>query len=389
MRPDRIADMRQAGIEPTPADFVGDQPPMSNDEPSFAPNADGVQADTVQRDQLPKGLLARIRYRLLGHGSSAALDREAPFSLFGGTLLKRVANGILLGLNGVGFYLLVGMIVLQNIDNNPDFKPASPIEGGLRSIDIAAALIEREVDTHEWVVNSPFFSPGYLLDNMASYQEGVIYGLGRFTTEMVDHIGRTRGSSQVDPDLDRANGLLRFPGDVWIFEPEKSFAPMVTSEEQYRAARQSLLSYNRRFAEGRAVFDPRIDNFLIILERIAADVGSQSALLENYQRNGSRNPLDTRIDRLFFETKGRLYAYYLILKALEEDFANVIEQRDLGAVWRQMLGGFREAAGHVPFMVLNSEPGSLIFPSHLAEQGFFILRAKTQLLDVVAVLRAS
>lgn len=388
MRPDIAGDVRRSDAAPAQAHVVDSQDLTPDDETPAEQHASHDQADTAPEDQRPDGLLARIRHRLLG-GTTAVVQRETSPVLLGGTILRRAANGFLLVLNGIGLYLLIGMVALQDIDNDPDFTPPTPIEGGLRSIDMAAALIEREVDTHEWVVNSPFFSPGYLLDNMASFQEGVIYGLGRFTTEMVDHIGRNRGSSQVDPDLDRANGLLRFPGDIWVFELEKSFAPMVTSEEQYRAAREALLSYNRRFAEGRAIFDPRIDNFLIILERIAADVGSQSALIENYQRNGSRNPLDTRIDQLFFETKGRLYAYYLLLKTLEEDFAKVIEQRDLGAVWRQMLGGFREAAGHVPFMVLNGEPGSLFFPSHLAEQGFFILRAKTQLLDVVAVLRAS
>lgn len=334
-------------------------------------------------------LLARDRARLRKIGPTLVACASSPSLLLGRTRWQRVTRFVLLAVNLVGLYLLVGMVLLHRIDNDPDFVPETRIESGLYAVDLAAALIDREVNVHAWVSNAPFFSPGILLDNMAAYQGGILYALGRFTTEMADHLGRTRGSSRVDEDLDRANGLLRFPGDVWVFELDQSFAPMVTSEDQYRAARASLLAYNRRLADGNAVFDPRVDNLLIMLERIVADVGSQSALLEWFMRHGPRNPLDTTIDRVFFETKGKIYAYYLLLKALEQDFADVIRQRDLEAVWRQMLGGFREAAGHVPFMVLNGEPGSLFLPSHLAEQGFFILRAKTQLLDVEAVLRAS
>lgn len=345
-----------------------------------------------QAASAPGGLrrrLARVRTSLSNGGATLAAHARSPSLLLGRTRWQRGTRSALLVANAIGLYFLIGMVLLHRVDNDPDFTPAVQIEGGLRSVDVAAALIDREVNSHAWVSNAPFFSPGILLDNMAAFQGGVLYALGRFTTELVDHLGRTRGSSRVDPDLDRANGLLRFPGDVWVFEPDQSLAPMVTSEEQYRSARAALLAYNRRLAEDRAVFDPRIDNLLVMLERIIADVGSQSALLEWFMRNGPRNPVDTSIDRMFFETKGKIYTYYLLLKALEDDFADVIRQRDLEAVWRQMLSGFREAAGHVPFMVLNGAPGSLFLPSHLAEQGFFILRAKTQLLDVAAVLRAS
>jgi hypothetical protein len=313
---------------------------------------------------------------------------RSPSTLLGRGLWQRTARVGLILLNLVGLYFLIGMIQMRQIDNDPGFSATQVTEGGLRSVDIAAALIEREVTTNEWVMNSPPFSPGVLLDNMAAFQDGIMYGLGRFTTEMVDNLARSRGSSQVDPNLDRANGLLRYPGDIWTFELGQSLAPQITSEEQYRAARNALLSYNTRLANGEALFDPRPDNLLILLERIIADVGSQAALLDRMVWNGPRSIVDPAVDWLFFNTKGRIYAYYMLLRELEHDFADVIQQQGLGRVWSQMLGGFREAASHVPFMVINGEPGGLFTPSHLAEQGFMVLRAKTQLLDVAAVLSA-
>src|SRR3546814_5528879 len=91
---------------------------------------------------------------------------------------------------------------------------------------------------------------------------------------MTDQIGRTRGSSEADRDLDKAAGLLKFPGDVWIYDLSTSFLPTASSESQYRSARRALLAYNDRLAAGQAIFERRADNLLGTIERIAADLGS-------------------------------------------------------------------------------------------------------------------
>src|SRR3546814_4617938 len=88
--------------------------------------------------------------------------------------------------------------------------------------------------------------PGSLLDNMPNYQLGMIHALGRFAFQMVDQIGRTRGSSQTDTDLQEAAGLLQYSGTKWIFDFSTSLLPTAKSEDQYRKARRALLNYNSR-----------------------------------------------------------------------------------------------------------------------------------------------
>ncbi|MEO0822962.1 MAG: DUF2333 domain-containing protein, partial [Pseudomonadota bacterium] len=56
-----------------------------------------------------------------------------------------------------------------------------------------------------------------------------------------------------------------------------------------------------------------------------------------------------------------------------------------GMVWSRMITSFENAAAMRPLIITNSPPGSMIVPSHVAELGFFALRAKTQLRDVMAV----
>ena len=53
----------------------------------------------------------------------------------------------------------------------------------------------------------PFFVPAGILDNMPNFQRGIMAALGRFSTELMDQVGRTRGTSQVDRDLEQARGL--------------------------------------------------------------------------------------------------------------------------------------------------------------------------------------
>src|SRR3546814_4201060 len=101
-----------------------------------------------------------------------------------------------------GLYYPVGMLLAHKIDDNLDYQiPATDTaKSGSRAVAMAAALIDREVNHTGWVANDPFFMPGSLLDNMPNYQLGMIHALGRFAFQMVDQIGRTRGSSQTDTD---------------------------------------------------------------------------------------------------------------------------------------------------------------------------------------------
>jgi len=102
---------------------------------------------------------------------------------------------VLVGL--VFVYYLGGMIWVHTIDDDIGYQVAEPVESGSQAVDMAAALIAREVDENNWTANDPFFMPGWALDNMPNYQQGMIYALSRFAVEMSDQIGRARGSSLV------------------------------------------------------------------------------------------------------------------------------------------------------------------------------------------------
>ncbi|MFP5468750.1 MAG: DUF2333 family protein [Alphaproteobacteria bacterium] len=286
-------------------------------------------------------------------------------------------------------YYPVGMLWWHTINDDLSFDVSADSlqPGQSRAVAVAAGLIDREVNKSGWVANNPFFTPSAMLDNMPAYQQGIISALARFSFELADQIGRTRGSSEIDADLKNASGLLQYSGTVWVWDPSVSLAPTATSEEQYEKARKALENYNRRLADGKAMFERRGDNLLATMERIALDLGSSSAVLERQVAEHSSDFVDFQADDLFYNVKGQTYAYYVVLRALGGDFENVLRERELAGVYAQMLNSLHEAASLDPWVVTNGAPDGLFPNSHLAAQGFYLLRARTQLREISDILR--
>jgi hypothetical protein len=284
-------------------------------------------------------------------------------------------------------YYPVGALWIHEIDDDVSFGPGDVAPGASRSIAMAAALIDREVNQHEWPANDPWFLPGAVLDNMPSYQIGIIISLRRFLQEMTDQVSRVRGSSASDIDLEAARSRLNNDPDIWVVDFRISVVGVTSSSERlYRTGRDSLLNYNRRLAAGQAVFERRADNLQATLDRIAKDLGSASANVERQVEQGSQKWIDFNADNVFYQTKGQLYAYALLLRELGADFEPVIKEKNLTAAWTDMVGNLEKAAQLQPWVVVNGAPDSAIFPSHLSGQGLFLLRARTQLGEISDIL---
>jgi hypothetical protein len=285
-------------------------------------------------------------------------------------------------------YYPIGMLITHDINDDPAYEIPGPLvsKGGSRAVAMAAALILREVDESRWVANDPFFLPPAALDNMPNYQQGIIAALARFAFELTDQIGRTRGTSQTDRDLQEAAGQLQYAGDVWVFDLSTSLAPTTTSEARYRKAAKSLLKYNQRLANGAAVFERRADNLLATLDRFALDMGASSAALDRQITEHAGDLFDTLADDVFYGIKGQSYAYYMVIRELGLDYAKVLSERELTNAWAKMLESLRRAAELSPLIVANGKPDSQAVPSHLAALGFYLLRARTKIREITNIL---
>jgi hypothetical protein len=174
--------------------------------------------------------------------------------------------------------------------------------------------------------------PHAFLDNKASFQRGVNQAVRRTAVELVDSLGRVRGTSGINNDLQNARGNLQFDEYSWYFGLNP-FGPKTPTPSYYRSAIESLRKFNTDLASCNAVFDGRADNLIQFIDRIANDLGSTSDMLAERSANHARGWFDTRADDRFWFAYGQLYGYYAILSAAQSDFSRVVAERNLGALF--------------------------------------------------------
>ncbi|PCJ40302.1 MAG: hypothetical protein COA81_09285 [Alphaproteobacteria bacterium] len=289
----------------------------------------------------------------------------------------------------VFFYYLIGMVLVENINTDKNFAAERLAESNVGSYVVAmsVAMIDREVNQHAWISNDPWFKPGSLLDNMAHFQKGMIAANAIFAIELKDQLSRMRGSSQLDKNLTQVASGINYAPDRWYWDPSVSiFLFVAPAEKQYNSALKNLKLYNTRLAAGEATFERRTDNLLATLDKFSLDLGSSSDAIARKIDNGIGCVLDTKADDLFYDVKGRSYAYWLLLKGLRADFSKVIADKDIGSSWDLLEQSLSRLLDLDPMIVSNCSADDFLFQNHIAAQGFYLLRARTRLKEITNIL---
>jgi hypothetical protein len=225
--------------------------------------------------------------------------------------------------------------------------------------------------------NTPFF------DNKAAFQLGINQVMRRTTTELVDTLGRARGTSRIDQNLQDARTALAWDEDAWYIGLR---GPTRPTPSVYRDAIRKLRAYNSSLTQCQVTFDARADNLLLFLDRIAGDMGSTSDILRGQIEYSDAGWFDPRADDRFWFAYGQLYAYYGILTAARSDFSAVVRERNITVLWETLTTQMRDALNMQPWLISNGNESSFIFPSHLATMGFNLLRARSQIVEIRSVL---
>lgn len=279
---------------------------------------------------------------------------------------------------------------------------------------VEQALLDMLVNQNDWAPATPQYKYGFFFflpweatpffDNKASFQKGVLSSVRRFSLELTDTLGRVRGTSGADPDLEAARGLLQLDDRTWIFNPFDARLPLLATSaaSSYRSAIRQFGEYNDRLATCEALFDARADNLYQLLDRITKEIGStvdqisQRSQSRSYDvrthefveaTGNSRGWFDFRADNYFHEARGRMYGYHGLMQAARADFADVIRQRNLDDVWDRMEAHIAEAAALDPLIVSNGREDGMFTPAHLSVMAQNMLRARanmTELRDILA-----
>jgi len=259
---------------------------------------------------------------------------------------------------------------------------------------VAADLTDFNVNQNRWISSMILYKVGLFglswdqtpwMDNKASFQRGIHEAIRRTTIELADNLGRVRGTSQIDPNLQSARGNAQFDEYTWYvgLNPPGLKTP---TPAYYRQVVKDLRAFNERLARCDAVFDARADNLMQYLDRIASALGDTSAILRERSENYNNGFFDTRADDRFWFAYGQLYAYYGLMAGAHADFEDVLRERNIDTLWRAMEDQFRSALKIRPWIIANSREDGL-FATHLATMGFYVLRVRSNLGEIQAVLQ--
>ena len=343
-----------------------------------------------------------MKFRLWRSGSRAAGDGPA-----GGRGRKRLF-AVSIGLGAVVLFV-VGLGWWWAYEP-PAFDPVAAAAGQARQAGVepvtgfttavtVATLAETLLQKRGGYLSNDVLPPGVYLDNTPSWEFGVLTHLRVISRALRNELSRSQSQSAEDPDLAAAEGRFYIASDSWIF-PE--------AEDEYRTGAEHLRAYAARLVDDRAQgaqFFARADNLTRWLDevesrlgaislRLSESVGKQQLNLDLLGEPAARRATDVaadvrtktswfQIDNVFFEARGQAWALIHLLKAVEHDFAVVLDDknarvglqqiiRELEAtqtpVWSPMIlngGGFGFLANH-----------SLVMASYISRANAALIRLR-------------
>ncbi len=258
-------------------------------------------------------------------------------------------------------------------------------------------LIDFNVNQNEWAANDVMYKSGIFfvipwsntpfLDNKASFQQGVHDVVKRMSIELEEKLSRIRGTSSKNTELQKAREDLHYGtsiGYINLFDGNPLIA--VAAETRYRNAQKLYESFNHKLASCQMVFDPRADNLRATLDSLANALGAIASEMDERATSIGRGWFDFKADNYYFEALGMIYAYDGLIKAIEVDFADVINDKGLTLLWQQLSMRTHNAASLRPLIISNGAEDGWIMPSHLNTISQKLLLIRSQLVEARDIL---
>ncbi len=250
-------------------------------------------------------------------------------------------------------------------------------------------------------LNNDIMPPWVILDNMPSWEVGVIFQARDLARTLRNDFSRSQTQSAEDPALAIADPQFSFDYGSWW---------LPSTEGEYRKGIRQLEDYLDRLGSpgGPARFFDRADNlreYLAVVEKRLGNMGQQlSASVGDRRRNtdltgdrvarpasdlGREVRVKTpflQIDNVFYEARGTTWALIHFLRALDHDFAAVLEDKNAEASLDQIIRELE--ASQRPLwspMVLNGS-GFGTFANHSLVMANYIARANAAVIDLRRLL---
>lgn len=240
--------------------------------------------------------------------------------------------------------------------------------------------------------------PGIWLDNIPNWEFGVLVQVRDMARALRNDLSRSQSQSVEDKDLIVAEPQFNFDSDSWLFPP---------TETEYRSGLRALERYLDRLNDADeldAQFYARADNlsaWLALVEkrlgslsqRLSASVGQRrintdlAGDAEASQSTYTPRQLDVKtpwyeVDDVFYEARGTTWALIHLLRAIEIDFAKVLEKKNALVSLRQIIRELESTQQTVWAPVILNGSGFGLVANHSLVMASYISRANAAVIDL-------
>jgi hypothetical protein len=247
-------------------------------------------------------------------------------------------------------------------------------------------------------LTNDIFPPGVYLDNMPNWEFGALTELRDVTNALRNELSRSQSQSSEDRDLLFAQPQFNYNTESWM---------LPSSESEYRRGIKALESYLERLTRGEANFYTRADNLVIYLQVVERRLGSLAHRLSQAVGDdvassvvgelanspeipkGSEALVRTpwsKIDDVFFETRGYTWALLHILQAISIDFEVVLKSKNAQVSVNQIVRKLQETQRPVWSPLILNGTGFGPMANHSLVLASYVARANAAIIDLRRLL---
>jgi len=285
--------------------------------------------------------------------------------------------------------------VNQNIDD-------SNVVVGYATTDTLIRVAETMLEKPGGYLSNDRFPPGVFLDNTPNWEKGVLQQVRDLARVIRNDYSRSQSQSIEDEEVRDAEQAFFIDSDSWIFP---------ASESEYRKAIKGFKDYRDRLgddADDDAQFYARADNLREWLAQVEKRLGSLTGRLGDSVSSDrineslagdsaaeASNPQPDMIevqtswftvDDVFFESRGAAWALLHFFRAVELDFAAVLEDKNARASVRQIIRELESSLQPLHSPVILNGSGYGFFANHSLVMANYLARANSAVINLRELL---
>ncbi len=274
---------------------------------------------------------------------------------------------------------------------------------GYVTVETTAQIVENLLNKSGGFLSNDIMPPSVFMDNMPAFEFGALVQIRDIAQVLRNDISRSQSQSLEDEALKFAEPAFNIDHRKWMFP---------RAEREYRKGVKLLREYRDRLADpqdSNTQFYARSDNlrswlYLVskrlggLSQRLSASVGrsrintdlANDASAEQSTPTSSIVTVTTpwmEIDDVFWEARGATWAQIQLLKAIEKDFAHVLEDKNARTSFQQII--MELEATQEPIwspMILNGDEFGF-FSNHSLVMSSYISRANAATIDLIDLLK--